>query len=87
MKTRNETENAEGVALTAGLDLRTCPFCGGKATLLQKSGTFAVGCTAIQTCSVAPMPFIVHPTEEDAIGAWNQRKSNAMLTSAEERHE
>lgn len=56
-------------------EMKSCPFCGGKATLLHKDGTdyWAVGCTNIQSCPIAPIPFIKCPSEKAAIDAWNTR--------------
>ena len=56
------------------MNIKPCPFCGGEPEILEKPHSYAVGCTDLQRCPVAPMPFIVCPTKEDAIRAWNTRK-------------
>lgn len=63
-------------------ELKSCPFCGGKAEThecaelenevarLIYSGQIGVHCTV---CRVATLPY---PNEKEAIEAWNRRTQN-----------
>lgn len=57
--------------------LKPCPFCGGKASLIKTlcidnnyQGYFIHHCCDI---TVAPIDTSSFPTEERAIAAWNRR--------------
>ena len=51
-------------------ELKRCPFCGGKADLVLKGGSYMVKC---RSCPAAVITQYVHQTEEEAIEAWNRR--------------
>ena len=63
--------------------LKPCPFCGGKATLIDSpasnanhnSGAVhsAVACFEMQ-CPVMPYPKLWHVNDKEAVNAWNSRK-------------
>ena len=58
------------------IELKPCPFCGGKASFLtveQTDGTrgYEVSCenAACEVCSCT----MLHPTKAEAAAAWNRR--------------
>ena len=56
------------------MELKSCPFCGGKATTgkIEYNATYYVRCSNTKICSV--LPFTLGFDEiEDAINAWNKR--------------
>ena len=64
-------------------DLKKCPFCGGKASLIETlcidnnyKGYFVHHCCDI---TVAPIYTSSFPTEERAIAAWNRRVNDEKL--------
>lgn len=50
-----------------GIELRHCPFCGGKAAVNYNCGQFAVECPDCE-CSTA-----FDPSKEKVVAAWNRR--------------
>lgn len=52
-------------------ELKSCPFCGGKAEMFQSVYGFSVACTS-KSCGIEPWTPIRH-TEAEAIKAWNTR--------------
>ena len=51
-------------------ELKPCPFCGGRASIVLKGGSFFVYCNR---CPGAVVTDYVHQSEEEAIEAWNRR--------------
>ena len=60
------------------LELKPCPFCGGKAEIWNARGerTAWIGCMA--RCSVLVSK--EHKTDADAVAAWNTRADAAEIT-------
>jgi hypothetical protein len=57
-------------------ELKSCPFCGSRATLHERTDGFYVDCAMKRGfCSVMPSTW-VYKTEEEAINAWNRRVDN-----------
>jgi len=50
--------------------LKTCPFCGGDASLEKKDGMFTIGCLD-ESC--LGFPTVTFQTRKDAIDGWNRR--------------
>ena len=55
------------------VELKLCPFCGGKARLTLFLGNYAVTCTSCLGC-IAPYP---QQTKKEAVDAWNRRAVHA----------
>ena len=51
-------------------ELKPCPFCGGRASLVQKGGSFFVKCNR---CPGAVVTGCIHQSKEEATKAWNRR--------------
>ena len=51
-------------------ELKHCPFCGGRANLVLKGGSFFVHCTS---CPASIITKYVHQSKAEAIEAWNRR--------------
>ena len=60
------------------MELKPCPFCGGKAKYIYRLPYSAVVC---QKCKVATRLFVDYYEQQDgkaeAIEAWNRRDDNA----------
>lgn len=59
------------------IELKPCPFCGGKAEIYQENGTVSIGCSQCQ-CGTAYMSG-ASTTEkkiEIATRDWNRRADN-----------
>ena len=54
-------------------ELKRCPFCGGRASLILKGGSYFVKCN---WCPGAVITDFVHQSKEEAIEAWNRRVNN-----------
>lgn len=58
------------------MDLKPCPFCGGKAKIDEwhnfDKDLFTVECACNNKCNVRPMTHFCK-TEQEAIEAWNRR--------------
>jgi thiamine biosynthesis lipoprotein ApbE len=71
------------------MKIKPCPFCGGKAELLESEPStarfnegavhFAVSCGSID-CGVLPKANLWQITPEEAVQAWNKRPSEQTLT-------
>lgn len=64
------------------IELKPCPFCGGKASFLtveQTDGTrgYEVSCenAACEVCSCT----MLHPTKAEAAAAWNRRSQQMTV--------
>ena len=54
-------------------ELKSCPFCGSRAILHERTDGFYVDCASqFGICKVLPATWI-YKTEEEAIDAWNRR--------------
>jgi hypothetical protein len=54
--------------------IRSCPFCGGKATCVDSDGDWTIGCVDDECtvyCVVGP-----YSTMDEALRAWNDRKAD-----------
>ena len=55
------------------IELRTCPFCGGKAKL-QRGLTWLIGCDTRGCIGYRPYSLDRdYETAEEAVAAWNRR--------------
>ena len=52
-------------------ELKPCPFCGGGAKLISRSGLYYVVCY-IKTCHIVPRTNW-YKEKNEAIKAWNRR--------------
>ncbi len=56
------------------IDLKPCPFCGGKAVISKIVGLWIVGCNHDFLCyGNINHVTLLHITQEQAIEAWNRR--------------
>lgn len=61
-------------------ELKSCPFCGGKAHLLTSNGSFLVECSACLTDFLnGPVGVGWYRSEKDAAADWNDRPSERVL--------
>ena len=60
-------------------ELKACPFCGGKAEIVDHGGFFTVGCTNLDCAATIDL---LEPSEESAAHDWNRRAApeNKPLT-------
>lgn len=62
----------------AQLELKPCPFCGGKAIIMQDNeGFFWIGCNDEYMCiGNINHGAMIFTTEQTAAKAWNRRANN-----------
>ena len=53
------------------MELKPCPFCGGKAVCYQESGRWLVECAITNACDIHPEADA--ETKEEATKKWNRR--------------
>ena len=51
-------------------ELKSCPFCGGEAKVVDHGGFFTVGCTNLDCAATIDL---LEPSEESAAADWNRR--------------
>lgn len=56
-------------------DLKSCPFCGGKAKIMLFLGRYSVACTNCPACMVAsPIGYDEYKDTVDLVECWNERQ-------------
>ena len=64
------------------MELKPCPFCGGKAMIEESSVRKGYEAVIVCTGCLVNMPTITYDTQEDAnnaaIEAWDRRVDNAV---------
>ena len=55
-------------------ELKPCPFCDGKAKLLENDGNRIIRCSS---CYASTREFYAYSPESEVIEAWNKRAKNS----------
>ena len=55
-------------------ELKSCPFCGSKATIVHWNDGYRIGCIQTFVCRGGTNTSVAYPTVEEAVGAWNERQ-------------
>lgn len=64
-------------------ELKSCPFCGGKAEIFYWQGYINDECHSNLTCTTCGAGFHDILSEEDAFKAWNRRINNGEYINRE----
>lgn len=64
------------------LELKPCPFCGGRGKLYKVWSGYSVKCCGDERCHLQAVPFPAYTTKERAIEAWNRRAQRSLIKSA-----
>lgn len=73
----------EGKVKMSENELKSCPFCGGKAEIFYWQGYINDECHSNLTCTTCGVGFHDILSEEDAFKAWNRRINNGEYINRE----